>query len=108
MAQIDTVLSKIDANLDGALARLFKLIEIPSVSTDPAFKAEAILLPTESFIADQMTIVDPDAIHIVRKKLQKDILTGVRRSVWRKIREEHSDTRYEHNSGANGRRRLKI
>ena len=40
MAQIDQVLAKIDSNLDGALARLFKLIEIPSVSTDPAFKAD--------------------------------------------------------------------
>ncbi len=37
MAALDTVLAKIDGNLDSALARLFKLIEIPSVSTDPAY-----------------------------------------------------------------------
>ena len=36
MAALDTVLAKIDGNLDLALARLFKLVEIPSVSTDPA------------------------------------------------------------------------
>src|SRR5882724_8013811 len=36
MAAIDNVLDKIDANLDAALARLFQLIEIPSISTDPA------------------------------------------------------------------------
>jgi acetylornithine deacetylase/succinyl-diaminopimelate desuccinylase-like protein len=40
MALLDTVLDKIDANLDGSLARLFKLISIKSVSTDPAFKAD--------------------------------------------------------------------
>ena len=37
MAALDTVLAKIDANLDSALGRLFKLVEIPSVSTDPAY-----------------------------------------------------------------------
>jgi len=37
MAALDTVLAKIDGNLDSALGRLFKLVEIPSVSTDPAF-----------------------------------------------------------------------
>jgi len=36
MAALDTVLDKIDANLESALARLFELIKIKSVSTDPA------------------------------------------------------------------------
>jgi len=39
MASIDTVLTRIDANLDAAVARLFEFVAIPSVSTDPAFKA---------------------------------------------------------------------
>ena len=30
---------------------------------DQAFVAEAVLLPTESFIGDQMKVVDPEAIH---------------------------------------------
>ena len=37
MAALETVLNKIDANLDSALGRLFQLIAIKSVSTDPAF-----------------------------------------------------------------------
>jgi acetylornithine deacetylase/succinyl-diaminopimelate desuccinylase-like protein len=40
MAALDTVLATIDGNLDLALERLFKLIEIPSVSTDPAYARE--------------------------------------------------------------------
>jgi len=40
MAALDTVLAKIDANLDSALGRLFKLLEIKSISTDPAFAAD--------------------------------------------------------------------
>ncbi|MGP8231624.1 MAG: M20/M25/M40 family metallo-hydrolase [Methylovirgula sp.] len=39
MAQLDAALTKIDANLDAALKRLFALVAIPSVSTDPAFAA---------------------------------------------------------------------
>jgi aminopeptidase N len=34
---------------------------------DPAFAAEALLLPAESLLADAMAVVDPDAIHTVRE-----------------------------------------
>jgi acetylornithine deacetylase/succinyl-diaminopimelate desuccinylase-like protein len=40
MAALAEVLEKVDANLDLALGRLFRLIEIPSVSTDPAYAGE--------------------------------------------------------------------
>ena len=40
MAALDTVLAKIDANLESALGRLFKLVEIPSISTDPAYAGD--------------------------------------------------------------------
>ena len=43
---------------------------LKSNSLDPAFKAEAILLPSESLIADRMDIVDPDAIHETRERLR--------------------------------------
>ena len=40
MASIDAVLTQLDSNLDGAVARLFELLAIPSISTDPAFAPE--------------------------------------------------------------------
>ena len=40
MATIEKVLAKLDDNRDAALDRLFALLAIPSVSTDPAFKNE--------------------------------------------------------------------
>ncbi|HJU77872.1 MAG TPA: aminopeptidase N [Sphingomicrobium sp.] len=42
-----------------------------SNALDPAFKAEAILMPSESLIADRMEMVDPDAIHASREALRK-------------------------------------
>ena len=42
-----------------------------SNALDPAFKAEAILLPSESLIADRMELVDPDAVHRSREALRK-------------------------------------
>jgi aminopeptidase N len=60
---------------------------LQSNSLDPAFKAEAILMPSESLIADRMEIVDPDAIHVSREELRRrvgshlsNILIGAHRS----------------------------
>ncbi|MFC4173718.1 M20/M25/M40 family metallo-hydrolase [Microvirga sp. GCM10011540] len=38
MSQLDQVLSKIDADLDQSLERLFQWLKVPSISTDPAYK----------------------------------------------------------------------
>jgi aminopeptidase N len=46
---------------------------LKSNSLDPAFKAEAIVLPSESLIADRMDVVDPDAIHAARDSLRAAI-----------------------------------
>ncbi len=40
MSQLDDVLANVDANLEAALERLFALIRIKSISTDPAFAAD--------------------------------------------------------------------
>ncbi|HEY7007092.1 MAG TPA: DUF3458 domain-containing protein, partial [Sphingomicrobium sp.] len=46
---------------------------LKSNSLDAAFKAEAILLPSEGLIADRMEVVDPDAIHEARERLRSAI-----------------------------------
>jgi acetylornithine deacetylase/succinyl-diaminopimelate desuccinylase-like protein len=40
MSQLDAVLARIEADLDPALERLFELLRIKSVSTDPAYASE--------------------------------------------------------------------
>ena len=42
MATLDTVLSRIDGNLDAAIDRLVEFVSIPSVSTDPSFAPECV------------------------------------------------------------------
>ena len=44
-----------------------------SNALDPAFKAESILLPSESLIGDRMKTVEPDAIHAARDELRSAI-----------------------------------
>ena len=44
-----------------------------SNALDPAFKAEAILLPSDTLLAERMDVVDPDAVHAARDALRKAI-----------------------------------
>ena len=46
---------------------------------DPAFAAEALALPSESYIAEQMDVVDPDAIHAVRVALRQYLARTLKR-----------------------------
>jgi aminopeptidase N len=46
---------------------------LTGVTDDPAFSAEVLSLPGEGFLADQMTVVDTDAIHAVRKLARRTI-----------------------------------
>jgi aminopeptidase N len=59
-ADVDVVVAAIGATLK-------------SNALDPAFKAETILLPSESLIADRMEVVDPDGIHASRDRLRHAI-----------------------------------
>ncbi|MFL6759007.1 aminopeptidase N [Sphingomonas sp.] len=46
---------------------------LKSNALDPAFKAEAILVPSDTLIAERTDLVDPDAIHASREALRKAI-----------------------------------
>ena len=46
---------------------------LAAADTDPAFAAEALSLPSETFLADQMEVVDVDAIHSARDAARKAI-----------------------------------
>jgi len=73
---------------------------------DPAFVAEAVLLPSEAFIGDQMLVVDPEAIHAAREGLRTALGTSLERE-WRAAYAAHQANRFEYSPAAKGARRLK-
>jgi aminopeptidase N len=46
---------------------------LDQADADPAFAAEALSLPSESILADQMAVADPDGIHAVRQAWRAQI-----------------------------------
>jgi aminopeptidase N len=75
-------------------------------AADPAFVAEAVPLPTEAFIGDQMVTVDPDAIRRERLALQAAIGTALD-GEWRAILAEPAPPATDLSPLAKGRRRLR-
>ena len=50
---------------------------LDQADADPAFAAEALALPSESYVADQMATADPDAIHAARQAMRAQIGTAL-------------------------------
>lgn len=73
---------------------------------DAAFVAEAVLLPSDSFIGDQMQVVDPDAIFRAREALRRDIGRELE-GMWREAYDVSLANRFEYSPAAKGARRLK-
>ena len=71
-----------------------------------AFLAEAVLLPSENFIGDQLVTVDPDAIHAARETLRTQLGQALL-PTWRRLYAELAQGRYVYSPEAKGRRRLR-
>jgi aminopeptidase N len=80
---------------------------LDDAETDPAFVAQILSLPSESYLADQRTPVDPAALHAVRTAARAAIgraLAGRLRALYDRL----ADTgRYRIDSGSIGRRALR-
>ena len=64
-----------------------RTLENPAL--DPAFVAEAVLLPSDSFIGDQLDVVDPEAVFAARQALRRDIGKSLA-DLWRSAYATHS------------------
>ncbi|WP_373928374.1 aminopeptidase N [Sphingomonas aerolata] len=92
------------AEHDGVIAAVARTLEDPEL--DPAFIAEAVMLPSESFIGDQMRIVDPDAIFRARDGLRRDLGTQLERQ-WRQAHARAGSAPFAYTPEAKGLRRLR-
>jgi len=79
---------------------------LTDTALDAAFIAEALMLPSEAFIGDQMLIVDPDAIATAREALRADIGLELEEH-WRNAYRANASNRYEYAPAAKGARRLR-
>jgi aminopeptidase N len=73
---------------------------------DKAFIGEAVLPPSEAFIGDQMSVVDPEAIHQAREALRHR-LGGALEREWREAYLGSASNRFELTPAAKGARRLR-
>ncbi|MEM7122993.1 MAG: aminopeptidase N [Pseudomonadota bacterium] len=95
-----------DMAIDGAFIGAIKSI-IDDGALDPAFAAQAILLPGEGYLADQMEVVDVEAIHTARETLREAIageLDGLLQDTYRACL---SNVPYSPDAAEAGRRALK-
>ncbi len=76
-------------------------------SKDSAFAAEMLALPSESYIAEQMPVVDPDAIHAVRHALRQRITAALREEFLAIYRAHRSAVPYSPDAVPAGRRALR-
>jgi aminopeptidase N len=54
---------------------------LADAAKDPAFAAEALGLPSETTLAEDMDTVDPDALHAVRNSLRRAIATALKKEL---------------------------
>ena len=73
---------------------------------DPAFIAEAVLLPSESFIGDQMLVVDPEAIAAARESLRAALATA-HRDAWHATYTGFGGRAFEYSPQGKGARRIR-
>ena len=74
---------------------------------DPAFAAEALILPSELTLAEEIKIVDPDAIHIARKNARAEIALSLREILERAYRDLADPGVYKTDGRSIGRRALR-
>lgn len=86
------------------IAAVGKTLANPAL--DPAFIGEAVVLPSEAFIGDQMDHVDPDAIFAAREALRRDLAHALI-AQWDTAYHAHAAARFDYSPAAKGARRLR-
>ncbi|MGR0183271.1 aminopeptidase N [Azospirillum aestuarii] len=74
---------------------------------DPAFAAQALVLPTESYLGTQMEVIDPDAVHAVREFARRRLAEALRPGWLDTHRRNAGNEPFSVDAAAIGRRALK-
>ncbi|HSD36984.1 MAG TPA: aminopeptidase N [Rhodocyclaceae bacterium] len=74
---------------------------------DPALVAEALVLPSETYLAEQMEVVEPDAIHAARLALRQHLARALREPLLSAYHELKVEAPYSPDSAQAGKRALR-
>jgi aminopeptidase N len=74
---------------------------------DQIFAAEVLTLPAEAFLAEQMEVVDPDALHAARNNLRLALARALKEQFLAAYRRLESKGRYIPDAASIGRRSLR-
>ncbi|MCC6212719.1 MAG: aminopeptidase N [Burkholderiales bacterium] len=88
-------------------AAFLNSIEFLLKEKDPAFIAEALSLPSETFLAEQMAVVDPDALHASRNALRLALATRFKDEFLNLYRKNEIQTSYSPDAASAGKRALR-
>jgi len=74
---------------------------------EPAFAAEALALPAESFLAEQMDVVDPDRLHASRNSLRIELAKALKDDLLGAYEKLKGKGAYSPDAASAGRRALR-
>jgi aminopeptidase N len=74
---------------------------------DHAFAAETLNLPAETFLAEQLEVVDPDALHESRNRLRRELATALEKDLVHLYEKLKIEGPYSPDAESSGRRALR-
>ncbi len=95
-----------EMSLNPALASAFRGL-LEDRGADPALLAEALILPAEDYLAEQMETVDVDGIHAAREFVRQALAGSLETQLHERYRELDDGLAYEKAPAAMARRSLK-
>jgi aminopeptidase N len=96
----------LDTKAEAALAKAFRAT-LTDGMLDPAFRELALTLPSETMIAEQVEVIDPQAIHSMRQYLRRTLAKELRNDWLAAYRAHQTPGPYSADAVAAGKRGLK-
>ncbi len=106
VAQVERVAQGAPIEVSGVFVSAFAST-LAQADADPAFAAEALALPSEAWLGDQMAIIDPEAIHRVRRAFRRALAEALRAQFEAVVERHASAGAYAPDPAAMGRRALR-
>jgi aminopeptidase N len=101
---INTPATAENITLNSYIEAMRKVLRDPTL--DAAFKELVLTLPSESYIAEQLDVVDPQRIHTVRQDLRSRIATALQADWEWAFEAHHNNGAYTPDAFSSGRRAL--